>query len=280
MAFAVFAVALALVAIASGNNLLYVVASLLLGLLLVSAIEGRRNLAGLQVRRMLPVEAFARRPARGRYEVWRGGRWGAAFDLLVEEGEGGRARAVCGELPAGARQGLEVGWRFERRGLAALSEVRVRSTYPFRLVERWVVFPLPVQLWVYPEVGEALVDEERPDLVGATTTRQPEDLEDLRPYREGDALRDVHWPTSARAGEPIVMVRRGQGAAPVWVRVPDLRGQALEEALRGAVASVVDACRAGKPVGLVLAGQVWPPRTGASWRRQLLIALAAHSGSP
>jgi uncharacterized protein (DUF58 family) len=273
-AYVVFTLAALGVSALSGNNLLYLLSALLVALGVVSELAGRWNLRGLAVRRALAADLFARRPAIGQFVVQRHGRWGASFDLRVEEA-GGQARAGCAELVVGAAVSLSTGWRFERRGRHTLGEVRISSLYPFRLVERSVLVELPETVWVYPEIGEPLEEHGAQEAAGERSSRHPDQLEDLRAYREGDLLRDVHWPSSARVGSPIVAVRRGEVNRPLWVRVPDEQGEALELALRRATGSVLDGFLQGRAVGLELAEGRWPPRSGAPWRRELLVALAS-----
>ncbi|MCB9679904.1 MAG: DUF58 domain-containing protein [Alphaproteobacteria bacterium] len=268
---AVFCVALGGVALISGDNLLYLVLSVLLAIWIVGGIAGVRNVASVRVRRQLPDELFADRGARGAFVVSVGDGVPATA-LVLEERSWDGARVEVDRVVRTVR--AETTWRPSRRGLRALGPVRVRSTWPFGLLEHVVDLDVDDAVWVWPRPGPPAEATEAHGASQHLPSDEPDELVDLRPYRPGDRLRDVHWPTTARTGTPMVAVRAGVGAAPVWVRVPALTGPALEDAISAATGAVLDATAAGRPVGLVVANEVMPPRSGPAWRRQLLSVLA------
>src|SRR5690606_11580110 len=156
-----------------------------------------------------------------------------------EEGPGG-ASAEIPRVAPGAEAGAPAGWRFGERGVARLDGLVLASRHPFGL---WIArrrVPLPAELVVYPTPRPAPTrpttgggghegSSERPGQDGAG------DLAGLRAYRPGDRPRAIHWPTSARTGAPVVVVRAPEAAERVVVRVADRRGEAWERELGRAV---------------------------------------------
>lgn len=280
VAFGVFLSALLGVSWISGNNLLYLIVAALLSLGLVHGLVGWWNISHVRVQRRLPLEAFEGTEAWGQLElINRWPQW-PVFGLWVEELSAARGKAWFGAIGAEQRDARRVGWRFDRRGLITLPGVRVRSLYPFGLLEFQLDQPLLDQMWAYPRPEPAF--ELSDDDVGKRVRRgdEPDELDDLRPFRAGDRVRDVHWPTSARVGEPMVAVRAGRHSEPIWIDVRAATGEELEAELRRACGAVLEGFRGGRPVGMRIGGEVLPPQSGAAWRQRLLTLLAATPAEP
>jgi uncharacterized protein (DUF58 family) len=182
--------------------------------------------------------------------------------------DGGRrwARFLLSPLAAGEQARAAYRLPTERRGVYDLGPLEVHLTDPFG-VAAWKAHAAPAtQLTVFPRVD---VIEPLPQTLGhdphAATDhptaigRGGEDFYGLRPYEQGDDLRRVHWPTTAKTGE--LMIRQDempwQGRATV---VLDVRRQlhtpaSLEDAV-SAAASIVS----------------------AAWRQRSLIRLVATDG--
>ncbi|MFZ5480706.1 MAG: DUF58 domain-containing protein [Myxococcota bacterium] len=262
-------------AVNTGNNMVYVVLATLLAVLVTNNVLAEWNLRGLVVRRVLPGEVFAGEPAAGKFLLANTRRFGAAWRIEVEERDGGGARAIFGSVPAGDEQATQAEWVFPRRGEQQLGRVRVGSRFPFGLVLRFRDLDLADTVLVYPTpekgeparasagAGEGAPDRSARDALG--------DFAGLRPYRPGDPVRRIHWRTSARVGEPLVVLRTGERGGEVMVEV-DPRGG--ERAIRVACGHVLTHARRGEAVGLTVPGETLPPRAGPVWMRRLLTTLA------
>jgi uncharacterized protein (DUF58 family) len=279
-------------AINTGNNLLYLVLSTQLAVLVLNNLLAEWNLRGVEVARLLPAELFAEEAAAGAWLVQSRRRWGAIYGLQLEEegGEGeadqadGRAVASVVVVPAGAVVDVPARWTFPTRGRNRLRGVRVESSFPFGLVRRWRMLDAPADVLVYPHAapgptaaahaagGLAHADPRRPGRSG--------DFQGLRDYAPGDALHDLHWPTSARMDRPMVVVRTGEASEQVLVRVSAATGARWEVELARATGQVVRHFSFGHAVGLSLLGDELPPRSGAGWRRRLLERLAEAPHGP
>ena len=67
--FFIFLLAIIVVAMMTGNNLLFLILACMLSFMIVSGIESERNIRYLEIARILPAEIFAKRPARVHYTV-------------------------------------------------------------------------------------------------------------------------------------------------------------------------------------------------------------------
>jgi uncharacterized protein (DUF58 family) len=154
-----------------------------------------------------------------------------------------------------------------RRGVLTHVSVELVTAAPLGL-SRWrrqVRVPLPTPVDVAPRreptacpivVGDTFVPTEmtRASSTGTELTRG------IREYLDGDPIRTVHWPATARTG--AVMVRELEGPRrPVVVIVADLRGPDPELVASRAAAMADDALRRGARVELATA-EVDGPRLG------------------
>jgi hypothetical protein len=90
-----------IVAVNSGNNLLYLVVSSLLATLALSGILGHRNLHRVELRLLAPEEAWAGRPVTVRTALSNGRRRLPAFLLALGEKPGAPAGTLLEIPPAG-----------------------------------------------------------------------------------------------------------------------------------------------------------------------------------
>jgi uncharacterized protein (DUF58 family) len=278
--FLLVTVGVMLAAVNTGNNLLYLVLACLLATLLASNFLAEWNLRGLRVARRLPDEVFADTPAPGAFVVDNGRRLGAAWTLhlLDRDPDTGEVLAEAHSLrvPAGSQAEVPARWVLPARGPTRLRRLTVESRWPFGLMRRWRSFDLPAELLVYPRPVPGMVSRShggRGELVPDQRRRsQSGDLVGLRPYVQGDSLRSVHWPTSARTGGPMVVERQGEHAEEVEILV-DPRAP-REDALGRATGELLRHFQWGRAVGLVLDGQRHQARAGGGWRRHLLTLLA------
>lgn len=276
-------VGVAAAALNTGNNLLYLLLGLLCSVFLVNSALAEWNLGNVVVERTLPGEAFAGAATPGVLSVGNGRRALPAFSLHVQDLGVSDTGVVVSIVPCRAMVEAPVTWRFPRRGWNHLARVRVSSTFPFGLLRRWQDLPLPADVLVWPgrETAPRVADAHVSGAVREDdrTSGGTGDFQGLRPYREGDPVRLVHWPTTARTGTPMVTVRSGEVDDEVMVSVDlGLRGEALEKDIRRACGQADHHFRMGRAVGMALGEEVLAPRTGEAWRRHLLTRLALLPG--
>lgn len=268
-------VALAFASFNTGNNLLYVVLSLMLATLVVQNVLAEWNMRGVAVRRVLPDEVFANEPALGGLELHNRRRIFTSLDLTIEELDGGEAQAVIAVVGPGGRILAPAAYRFDRRGVGRPGRLRISSDFPFGLFMRSRDFNLPSQLTVYPSRRAGDVPGAG---VGGGQEREDERRRGaaagffgVRVYRPGDPVRRIHAPTTARVGELMLVENAAERARSVTLRPePD------EGGLARACGEAVRLLNRGVLVGLELGDLRLPPSAGAGHRRRLLTALALH----
>ena len=273
--------AVAMAALNTGNNLLYLVLSLLCALLLLNNLLGEWNLRNLVISRRLPPEAFAEQSAAGSLTVGNRRRLLAAFSLHLREVTG-NAEAFYSSISPGEQQEIKVHYRFHERGWTHLAQITVSSTFPFGLLRRWQRVELIADALVYPRpetaphssdtrlTGSTYEDEHR---VGASGQ-----FRGLRTYQAGDPLHHIHWPTTARTGDVMIVLRDGEADALAMVELRPARDAVeWEREIRRACGQVEHHFRLGRAVGLKVGETLWPPRAGEDHRQRLLTGLALLS---
>ncbi len=211
--------------------------------------------------------------------VERAGRLGEQRHVFRQSGRRFQVRYVLEQLP---------------RGRYAFEDVRAELADPFGLERAVVSLPAPGALLVYPRLArlDRLFSES-----GAHShdgrrllLRRPSgfELHSVREYEQGESLRRVHWPSTARRGQ--LMVKELEDAPRDEVAVlldADSRsvvGESFDVQVRAA-GSIVDAyVRRGRRAVLVVNSerreiqQVHAP--AADWRRALeLLAAVEPTGT-
>jgi hypothetical protein len=175
-----------------------------------------------------------------------------AFNLTVSDGVGGlgTARFALGSISGGDQ--AESSYRIvcRPRGVYDVGPAVVRITDPLGLASSEVTAGQTDQLIVYPATeelsGHPVVRGMDPAQMASRpehSQRGGEDFYTLRPYRDGDDLRRVHWPSSAKLDDLVIrqMETPWQSRALVFFdvrRASYVDADAFEKAVRG-TASVV-----------------------------------------
>ena len=182
-----------------------------------------------------------------------------------------------------------------RRGTFRPSELTVRVTGPLGLVVRQAPRALPGRLQVHPSFHSRRAAElrlRRARLLeqGLRSVRGRgggTEFEALRDYIEGDEVRHVDWPATARMGRPIVRTHRAERNQTVVVLLDTGRVMAglvdgvprLDHGMDATLALATVAVRSGDRTGLVPFGArvhaVVPPRRDQDQLRRISTALHA-----
>jgi uncharacterized protein (DUF58 family) len=275
------AVGLGLAAINSGNNLLYLLESALLGLVIVSGILSEQSMRKVQVAPLLPEEIYAGRPALLSARVVNSKRRLPARSIVLEVV--GTARLPLPWLRPGGERVVTWEQTFSSRGRQRLSGVRVTTRFPFGLFVKAGPRQGEAEVVVFPAVEP--VDLERtgpaPGEEAAPIRRRGRgvDLYNLREYRSGDDPRLIHWRVSAKTG--TTMVRELQADSTTDVRIV-LRGTGardrarLERGLSRAASLAVHCLRAGVALSLSGPGVLVSRGRGREHEREILTALALY----
>ena len=195
----------------TGNNLLYLVLSMLLAGIVVSGLLSEQSLRGITMRRELAGPIFTSQSAFGQLLVLNRKRRLRSFSLRVREIDPRGTPCLLAYLPhlapgAEARIGYQA--RFERRGPTRLPAVQTITAFPFGLFVKATQPEAGEEVLVLPRIDPLPADLLRAlgeAGVSARPVRGPgTELHDLRPFRVGDDPRLIHWKQSAKLDRPMV----------------------------------------------------------------------------
>lgn len=214
-------------AVNTGNNLVYLVLGLMLSLIILSGMLSDFVLWGVRPTRTLPRRAFAGAPALVEIELANTKPYLPSFSLAagdVMEGEDLRERnrrasdadraTYYLKIDAGSSQRAGALRIPARRGRLRFRHVRLSTRYPFGFFDKWRIVEAPDELLVYPAIV-AVHDLERAleRLLGRESARveletrardRGSEIAGLRPHRDGDDARAIHWRRSAALGSLVV----------------------------------------------------------------------------
>jgi uncharacterized protein (DUF58 family) len=290
------ALGLGVAAVNTGNNLAYLLCSMLLAIITVSGMLSDQSLRGLRLRPVVPDEVYAGRPALFGATLINGKRRLPSYSVAVEilgPGERVRKRAARRTLYVprlGPGDERVVTWEatLPGRGRRRLPGLRLVTRFPFGLFVKMGPVGLESEVLVFPAVRP--IDPDRIRELGGhgdTAARRRgrgHDLYDLRPYRPGDDPRLIHWPASAKVG--TLTVRELEEDAALDTRLvldgPGTDPVRLEEGLSDAASLAIHLIRTG--AGVEIAGPgLWVPRghgRGHELRILAALALYAPGGGP
>ncbi len=279
----VFAAVLMVMLLAAINyqlNLGYVLTFLLAGAGFVSMHLTHNTLRGLTLHLRPPQPGFAgtplaleivlSSPTRLQYGV------GLGFDDADDRGHD-----VFVDVPAGGQAVAHLAFVPSHRGLHLVPTLRAETRYPFGLFRAWTLWrPLAhVLAWPQPEQPVAPLPAALA-IGGDSAQRRPSaagELEGVRGYRRGDALKQIVWKKAARTGELVSRDTSSTLQQELWLDWHLAQVAGTEPRLSRLAAWVLAADAAGVAHGLRLPGVEIAPDSGSAQRRRSLDALALWS---
>ena len=215
-------------ALNTANNLLYLLLGMLLALIVVSGVMSELSLRDLTVVRRLPLRAQVGRAHLVEIEVFNHKGRVPSYAIEVEDLRAGQpADKRCFFLKISPKSAQVAAYRRTpmRRGRDAHVGFRIATRFPFGLFEKSREVPAEGELIIYPAVDPvALPPAHHGRAAGIETALERgrgEEFLGLRPLREGEDSRDVHWRKSASYGQ-LVARERAREARPDVVIPLDL----------------------------------------------------------
>ena len=279
------ALGLGLAAVNTGNNLVYLLCSMLLALILVSGMLSEQSMRGLRLTLVPPEEVYAGRPALFGTIVANRKRRLPSYSITLETPGSGAGRRLLHlpHLAAGDERVLTWQATLPVRGRHRVTGPRVTTRFPFGLFVKSEPAAPGAEVLVYPAVEPVAPERlRRYGGVGSTAVRRRgrgDDLYNLRQYRPGDDPRLIHWRSSAKTQSLTVRELEEDAARDVrLVLTGDGRRDParLEPALSEAASLAVHLLRAGAGVEVRAPGLVVPLGRGRGQEVRTLTALALY----
>ena len=209
-------VLVALAAINTGNNLLFLILACLIASILMSGILSSVTLAGVELKLHLPDHIFAGQSVRASVELRNEKLTLPSFSLRVEAAKTKNQPAAAmletpvyfPYLPRQQAVKQSVPLLFLQRGVYRQEAFKILTRFPFGFLQKARRMDLATEALVYPAVAASSEFlEVLPGLQGAMESHakgRGQDLYALRGYLPNDSARHVHWKASARFGSLMV----------------------------------------------------------------------------
>lgn len=295
-------------AVNTGNNLLYLVLSLVISVISVSGILSELCLRDIVVRRRYPAEVTVGEPAPLRLDV-HNDKSRPALHLEVGEviDDDGDVQVRSGyvlHLGPGEQTQTYAMVRALRRGPVATVGLQVVTAHPFGFARKSRLYDAPAHFLSLPRVTPVQLPyrgaNQRGSHESARRAGHGESFHGLRDARPGDPLRDIHWKVSARRDRLIVreweaeasrvaLVRfvhvfphldRPAGRTPGAVLPPASGAEPDVRAIDAACATVAGLCEAlllsGFAVGLQTLQGAVAPQADPGQSGEVLLRLRRH----
>lgn len=194
----------------------------------------------------------------------------AAVEADLPAGLGGDRLSRTVSMPASIETRLDLA----ARGLYDFDQLSVRQRDALGLVESARNPDLTERVLVYPTVYLLRGDRRLERLFADVSPPERQEFERLREYVSGDPLRRVHWKSSAKYDDYLVMefapTRRNETVS----IVADASREGVDEMASAAATLVVAAVGAGLGVEVTVPGGHLPEGQGEAHRRNALRLLA------
>jgi uncharacterized protein (DUF58 family) len=208
----------ALAALNTGNNLLFMVLACLLAGMLISGLLSRVVLGGIDVRLELPEHVFAQRAALAIAELYNEKQMTPSFSVSLVSEESKAKKGVPAQAAPpildrpvyfphiphrqAVRQNIEL--TFPRRGVYRQDALGLRTRFPFGFLQKTRRVESAMEVVVYPRIQPTEEFYEVLPLVSGELESyqrgRGNDLYAIRDYQFNDSARHVDWKASARTG--------------------------------------------------------------------------------
>ena len=265
-------------AVNTGNNLLFLIVSAMLGFMAVSGVLGWLNIRGLTLAVSPPDELYAGVQTLVTLRMENRKRFLPSFLITVFVADRSTSFLL---LDPGRPESGSLLMAFPERGWHGVRRAAISSSFPVnffvrsRTIEvagRFPVFPAP-----RPVAGINAGGKPGSGQAGFSRSKGYEgDLAKISDYRGGESLKLIHWRLSAKHEEFKVKELTATSDRPVLLDLDLMPGSSLEERLSSCTFLVNRLARGGRPVGLKLGDRVLAPAASRSHRLKLLGELAVH----
>jgi len=269
---------LGVAAVNTGNNLLFLVVSSMLGFMAVSGLLGWLNIRGLSVAVRFPDEVYAGLQTLVSIRVENRKKFLPSF--LISASIAGSPTFFL-LLDPGKPETGSLLLAFPARGVHQVPLALISSPFPVNFFVRYIRVPVPGSFAVFPAPRPVPLPAPggKPDAGAAKSYPDPGfdgELAKISDYRGGESLKLIHWRLSAKHEDFKVKHMTATAMDPVLLELDRIPGRDLEERLGYCTFLINRLVRGGRPVGLKLAHRTVAPAATRLHRLKLLGELAVY----
>lgn len=277
--FLLAALLIAVAAINTGNNLIYLILSLMLSFVALSWLILRQNLAGLVLDVSASGPFFAEEEVKVELRVHNEKKI-PVYSVIIAVPDAA-AQVYCGHIAGHGVLRDSMRMVFRKRGLYAYKDFIVQSGFPFILFRKSMSVHVSGQVLVYPKLLEI---REMIDVVkglqeeGVVAVRgRGDEVYSLRAFQYGDDWRRIHWKASAKQEGFLIREYAEYASQRITLLLDNLlpHDDIRFEAVVSAAASLAKQyLETGYPVRFIAVGKTIPFGSGEEHLRSILNILA------
>jgi uncharacterized protein (DUF58 family) len=217
---------LALAALNTGNNLIYLIFAMMFSILILSFAILRLNMLGILIRMNQGTPIFAKKNADIEITVINKKKVIPSYSLYIRFPRRIEGEVYCPRVSAQKESTITASVLFQRRGLYRKGDVYLESGFPFIFFSARKVVNIEGEVVVYPEMST--VYNNLPELHGSgfspsrTRTGKGDEFATVREFREGDDWRRIHWKASAKTTKLMVMEHAAEESRQVTIILDNL----------------------------------------------------------
>ena len=193
----------------SGNNLVFLILSILFAAMLVSGFISRLSLAALRLEFFLPEHIAARRPMQCRVaienEKWMMPSFSIHLSRVEQPGRKAESIVYMPVIPAKSKVEAPLELMFPNRGTQQNNQFLFSTRFPFGFTERRIEVEVKHDILIYPCLDpQPGFEDLLASLEGEIESHFRgigDDFYLIRPYSYHDSARFVDWKASAHTGE-------------------------------------------------------------------------------
>jgi len=198
---------IAVAAVNTGNNLIYLIFSLMLSFILLAVVLLRMNLSRISLEASIDHPVFAGEQTYAFFTIKNSKNLIPAYSIRVTASGAAHPVYLAYIAPKDSVK-KEIKITFKNRGLYSYGKFFLQSGFPFILFEKSSAVKVSGEVLVYP----ALMDVEQfmPDISGlggsgiGKTAGTGNEIHSIREFRYGDDRRNIHWKASAKTSRIMV----------------------------------------------------------------------------
>ncbi|MDL1956758.1 MAG: DUF58 domain-containing protein [Candidatus Desulfofervidus auxilii] len=270
--FVILTIILGVAAINTGNNLLYIIAALMLSIMGLSGFSSFINLINLDFTLELPQEIYAKKKTFLIIKIKNKKQYFPSFLLGIKNSF---SISWLTFLPPKKEASIYLWTVFQRRGWQNIPEIFIFSYFPLSFFSRGFKLSFKEKCLVYPkpivcDFSSMLKDFGHEDV----QKKGEEDFKGLRESLNGEYLRHVHWLATARLGKFILKEYEGDGSKKVLLILSNKND--LENQLGRLTYLANLFFKKDYAVGLKTPSIYLPPEKGEKQRKEILKTLALY----
>jgi len=257
------------------KSLGFVFTFLLVGLGNIALLSTWRNIAGLELKRLVTSPVFSGEPAIFNVQL-------INHQLLNRRslaiGQHGIDHDMV-DCAANSNQLIKFKVQSTKRGLLDAGKFRLYSEFPTGLFVTWTWIDLSMSCMVYPAPDKHVdrhVFEDSENGDNDSSGKGMENFSQLRKYRQGDNISRISWKAAAKNNELFSKEFIGSKPGTHWISWDDIHARDSEHRLSIMTALVMQAEKDQQQYGLKLPEKEIQPNNGNKHFHRCLTALALH----